>query len=178
MSTSTSCSSKPSAVCCAAERQRTSSTYCKYADYLNREHDELPNLKVDKSIATTKRFDALKVFMTMQSVDQSNCDMYDHLLEQTLEVADFDSEAWRFWAACWAVTVDCAVPCGTEQRAVSKRWAWFRQTESDVLRLEALTRGVGSTAKFAVDGKALKFTILNPCLTTSDFKSQLKNSNL
>uniref|UniRef100_UPI0038F702E7 pyridoxal-dependent decarboxylase n=1 Tax=Streptomyces galilaeus TaxID=33899 RepID=UPI0038F702E7 len=32
-----------------------------HADYLNREHDELPNL-VDKSIATTKRFDALKVF--------------------------------------------------------------------------------------------------------------------
>ncbi|MFA0678776.1 aspartate aminotransferase family protein, partial [Vibrio sp. 10N.222.51.A6] len=59
-----------------------------HADYLNREHDELPNL-VDKSIATTKRFDALKVFMTMQSVGPKQLgDMYDHLLEQTLEVAD------------------------------------------------------------------------------------------
>ncbi|MCV5900954.1 pyridoxal-dependent decarboxylase, partial [Escherichia coli] len=55
---------------------------------LNREHDELPNL-VDKSIATTKRFDALKVFMTMQNVGPKALgDMYDHLLAQTLEVAD------------------------------------------------------------------------------------------
>ena len=59
-----------------------------HADYLNREHDELPNL-VDKSIATTKRFDALKVFMTMQSVGQAQLgEMYDHLLAQTLQVSD------------------------------------------------------------------------------------------
>uniref|UniRef100_UPI003F58D0F8 pyridoxal phosphate-dependent decarboxylase family protein n=1 Tax=Vibrio cholerae TaxID=666 RepID=UPI003F58D0F8 len=42
-----------------------------HADYLNREHDTLPNL-VDKSISTTKRFDALKVFMTMQNVGLNN----------------------------------------------------------------------------------------------------------
>ncbi|MEO0889597.1 MAG: aminotransferase class III-fold pyridoxal phosphate-dependent enzyme, partial [Pseudomonadota bacterium] len=59
-----------------------------HADYLNREHDELPNL-VDKSIATTKRFDALKVFMTMQNVGPKALgDMYDHLLAQTQQVAD------------------------------------------------------------------------------------------
>ena len=59
-----------------------------HADYLNREHDELPNL-VDKSIATTKRFDALKVFMTMQNVGPKALgDMYDHLLVQTQQVAD------------------------------------------------------------------------------------------
>ncbi len=38
-----------------------------HADYLNREEDVLPNL-VDKSIATTRRFDALKVWMTLQNV--------------------------------------------------------------------------------------------------------------
>lgn len=58
-----------------------------HADYLNREHDELPNL-VDKSISTTKRFDALKVFMTMQNVGPDVLgEMVEHLIEQTQCVA-------------------------------------------------------------------------------------------
>ncbi|MEH6454356.1 MAG: aspartate aminotransferase family protein, partial [Psychromonas sp.] len=48
-----------------------------HADYLNREDDELPNL-VDKSIATTKRFDALKMFMTLKAVGADTLgEMYD-----------------------------------------------------------------------------------------------------
>ncbi|EMG7549724.1 MULTISPECIES: pyridoxal phosphate-dependent class III aminotransferase [Vibrio] len=141
-----------------------------HADYLNREHDELPNL-VDKSIATTKRFDALKVFMTMQSVGPKALgDMYDHLLEQTLEVADMirDTKHFELLAEPSLSTV------------------LFRATHESAdldelnktLRLEALTRGIAVLGETIVDDKtALKFTILNPCLTTADFESLLSKIN-
>ncbi|ELB2807176.1 pyridoxal phosphate-dependent class III aminotransferase [Vibrio alginolyticus] len=141
-----------------------------HADYLNREHDELPNL-VDKSIATTKRFDALKVFMTMQSVGPKALgDMYDHLLEQTLEVADMirDNKHFELLAEPSLSTV------------------LFRATHESAdldelnktLRLEALTRGIAVLGETIVDDKtALKFTILNPCLTTADFESLLSKIN-
>ncbi|MGR5237672.1 hypothetical protein [Vibrio alfacsensis] len=46
------------------------------------------------------------------------------------------------------------------------------------LRLEALTRGMAVLGETIVDGKtALKFTILNPCLTTADFESLLSKIN-
>ncbi|MGR5419109.1 pyridoxal phosphate-dependent class III aminotransferase [Vibrio diabolicus] len=141
-----------------------------HADYLNREHDELPNL-VDKSIATTKRFDALKVFMTMQSVGPKALgDMYDHLLDQTLEVADMirDNKHFELLAEPSLSTV------------------LFRATHESAdldelnktLRLEALTRGIAVLGETIVDDKtALKFTILNPCLTTADFESLLSKIN-
>jgi len=142
-----------------------------HADYLNREHDELPNL-VDKSIATTKRFDALKVFMTMQSVGPKQLgEMYDHLLDQTQQVADLirDHKGFELLAEPALSTVlfravDSNDHSGNKVTDLDK----FNQT----LRLEALTRGVAVLGETVVDGKsALKFTILNPCLKTSDFKS-------
>ncbi|RTZ16745.1 aminotransferase class III-fold pyridoxal phosphate-dependent enzyme [Vibrio aquaticus] len=143
-----------------------------HADYLNREHDELPNL-VDKSIATTKRFDALKVFMTMQSVGPDTLgEMYDHLLDQTQRVASLvqSHEGFELLAQPSLSTVLF--------RAVLPDQLGNKVTDLDelnkTLRLEALTRGVAVLGETVVDGKsALKFTILNPCLTISDFESLL-----
>ena len=142
-----------------------------HADYLNREHDELPNL-VDKSIATTKRFDALKVFMTMQNVGPKQLgEMYDHLLEQTLQVADLlqKHDGFELLAEPSLSTVLFRfVPSNGQSESNVIDLDKLNQT----LRLEALTRGVSVLGETVVDGKsALKFTILNPCLTTSDFKS-------
>ncbi|AUI86368.1 aminotransferase class III [Vibrio azureus] len=142
-----------------------------HADYLNREHDELPNL-VDKSIATTKRFDALKVFMTMQNVGpQVLGDMYDHLLVQTKEVAEMirDHADFELLAEPSLSTV------------------LFRATHGDknldelnkTVRLQALTRGIAVLGETIVEGKTtLKFTILNPCLTTADFESLIHKINI
>lgn len=140
-----------------------------HADYLNREHDELPNL-VDKSIATTKRFDALKVFMTMQNVGpQALGDMYDHLLEQTLQVADLVHQRKGFELLT--------------EPALST--VLFRVTNSQVtdlcklnqkVRIEALVRGIAVLGETSVNGQsALKFTILNPCLALSDFEQLLND---
>ncbi|WP_070967680.1 pyridoxal phosphate-dependent class III aminotransferase [Vibrio sonorensis] len=142
-----------------------------HADYLNREHDELPNL-VDKSIATTKRFDALKVFMTMQSVGpQALGQMYDHLIEQTQAVAQMVDGHSGFELL--------AQPCLSTVlfRAVDAKVSNVDELNKRV-RIEALTRGVAVLGETVVDGNtALKFTILNPCLTLSDFETLLSNIN-
>ncbi|WP_117234606.1 pyridoxal phosphate-dependent class III aminotransferase [Vibrio maerlii] len=146
-----------------------------HADYLNREHDELPNL-VDKSIATTKRFDALKVFMTMQSVGPKALgEMYDHLLAQTFEVADLirHHSDFELLAEPSLSTVLFRLK-SVRAKNVSQDLDTLNQT----LRIEALTRGVAVLGETVVDGKtALKFTILNPCLTLKDFESLLSKIN-
>ncbi|MCR8923023.1 pyridoxal phosphate-dependent class III aminotransferase [Dasania sp. GY-MA-18] len=137
-----------------------------HADYLNREHDNLPNL-VDKSIATTKRFDALKVFMTMQNVGpQALGEMYDHLLAQTQQVAELvaNTEGFELLAkpALSTVLFRCVRGTGDLDELNRK------------LRLEALVKGVAVLGETRVDDKsALKLTILNPCLTTADFEALL-----
>ncbi|WP_404969964.1 pyridoxal phosphate-dependent class III aminotransferase [Vibrio campbellii] len=146
-----------------------------HADYLNREHDELPNL-VDKSIATTKRFDALKVFMTMQNVGPKALgDMYDHLLAQTQQVADM-VRAHEEFELLAEPALSTVLFRATNVRTNNA------STDLDelnkALRLEALTRGIAVLGETIVDGKtALKFTILNPCLTTADFESLLLKIN-
>lgn len=143
-----------------------------HADYLNREHDELPNL-VDKSIATTKRFDALKVFMTMQNVGPNTLgEMYDHLLGQTQQVANLvrNSDGFELLAEPALSTVLF--------RAVNSEAVDLDELNK-ALRLEALVRGVAVLGETVVDGKsALKFTILNPCLKISDFESLLNKINI
>ncbi|ENM5927868.1 pyridoxal phosphate-dependent class III aminotransferase [Vibrio mimicus] len=138
-----------------------------HADYLNREHDTLPNL-VDKSISTTKRFDALKVFMTMQNVGPKQLGaMYDHLLAQTQQVAELvrQHKSFELLAEPSLSTVLF--------RAVNEQASDLNELNK-VVRLQALVRGVAVLGETIVDGKtALKFTILNPCLKISDFESLL-----
>lgn len=139
-----------------------------HADYLNREEDVLPNL-VDKSIATTRRFDALKVWMTLQNVGpQALGSMVDHLLNQTQQVADMVNQRPHFELL--------AAPCLST--------VLFRYTGSDrgldldalnkQIRLDALVQGRAVVGETVVDGHvALKFTLLNPCLSLTDFEQLL-----
>ncbi|SKA66674.1 pyridoxal phosphate-dependent class III aminotransferase [Enterovibrio nigricans] len=139
-----------------------------HADYLNREEDVLPNL-VDKSLATTRRFDALKVWMTLQNVGpQAIGSMVDHLLNQTQLVADMVNHRSNFELL--------AAPClstvlfrfkgnekGSDLDALNKQ-----------IRLDALVQGRAVVGETIVDGKvALKFTLLNPCLLLTDFEQLL-----
>ncbi|WP_299018118.1 pyridoxal phosphate-dependent class III aminotransferase [uncultured Photobacterium sp.] len=142
-----------------------------HADYLNREDDLLPNL-VDKSIVTTKRFDALKVLMTMQCVGtQALGSMYDHLLGQTQKVADMINQS-----------ADLELLAAPSLSTVLFRHVGFGAVDADQLnkhlRMEALVKGVAVLGETVVGGKvALKFTILNPCLKMSDFEGLLNQIN-
>ncbi|WP_036826954.1 pyridoxal phosphate-dependent decarboxylase family protein, partial [Photobacterium sanctipauli] len=144
-----------------------------HADYLNREDDLLPNL-VDKSIATTKRFDALKVLMTMQCVGpQVLGAMYDHLLNQTQQVADLINQSAEF-----ELLADPALSTVLFRFVGSNEESKLDGINKQ-LRIDALTQGKAVLGETVVDGKvALKFTILNPCLTMSDFESLLTEINL
>lgn len=138
-----------------------------HADYLNREHDTLPNL-VDKTLATTKRFDALKVFITMQSVGKDTLGaMYDHLLDQTQQVAELV-------AGCDGFELLAKPSLSTVLFRVSEPSDSDLDSLNQLVRIEALTRGHAVLGETTIDGKsALKFTILNPCLEMSDFKALL-----
>jgi L-2,4-diaminobutyrate decarboxylase len=141
-----------------------------HADYLNREEDELPNL-VDKSIATTKRFDALKMFMTLKSVGaQTLGEMYERLLELTADVADSVKQNDDFELCCQPLlsTVLFRLSKKYQQGLNDQQFNQLHQR----LRLQLLTSGEAVIAETKVDGKLyLKFTLLNPCLTLTDFAS-------
>ena len=144
--------------------------FCHHADYLSREGDLLPNL-VDKSIATTKRFDALKMYMTLKSVGANTLgEMIDQLIIMTQEVANTVKENKNFTLCCdpLLTTVLFCLSSEFQGDLSDDEFNKFHQT----LRLQLLTSGDAVIAETKVDGKLfLKFTLLNPCLTKSDFDS-------
>lgn len=143
-------------------------TLLHHADYLNREGDELPNL-VDKSIATTKRFDALKLFMTMKAVGEKQLGaFYDYLLSLTQQVAEKINENSHFELCCTPLlsTVLFRLSPDLQGELSDSEFNQLHQT----LRLQLLTSGEAVIAETKVDGQlVLKFTLLNPCLTLNDF---------
>jgi diaminobutyrate-2-oxoglutarate transaminase/L-2,4-diaminobutyrate decarboxylase len=145
-------------------------TFCHHADYLSREGDELPNL-VDKSIATTKRFDALKMFMTLKSVGAETLgEMIDQLMTLTPQVADLLKNNENFELCCDPLlsTVLFRLSAKYQGELTEKEFNERHQT----LRLRLLTSGDAVIAETKVDNKVyLKFTLLNPCLTLNDFDS-------
>ncbi|AGH81587.1 pyridoxal-dependent decarboxylase [Psychromonas sp. CNPT3] len=142
-----------------------------HADYLNREGDELPNL-VDKSIATTKRFDALKMFMTLQAVGAKTLgEMYDTLLDLTTKVAKLIESSLEFELCCQPLLSTVLFRL-SDQGTMSD--VVFNQLHQKI-RLQLLTRGDAVIAETKVDGKLFfKFTLLNPCLTIDDFAPLLE----
>lgn len=148
--------------------KRNFNTLLHHADYLNREGDELPNL-VDKSIATTKRFDALKMFMTLKAVGAEKLGlMYDDLLALTGQVADLVKQNNRFELCCEPLLSTVLFRLSEQGTLTDEAFNQLHQT----LRLALLTSGNAVIAETKVDGKLfLKFTLLNPCLTINDFDS-------
>jgi len=148
-------------------------TFCHHADYLSREGDELPNL-VDKSIATTKRFDALKMFMTLKSVGEKTLgEMVDQLMILTPQVAELVKENDNFELCCDPLlsTVLFRLSARYQHDLTDQQFNELHQT----LRLTLLTSGDAVIAETKVDGQVyLKFTLLNPCLTLDDFDSLFK----
>ncbi len=153
--------------------KRNFSSLLYHADYLNREGDELPNL-VDKSIATTKRFDALKMFMTLKSVGAETLGaMYDKLLELTAQVAACVKQNEHFELCCEPLLSTVLFRL-SEKYQGALTVDEFNQLHQK-LRLQLLTKGEAVIAETKVDGKLyLKFTLLNPCLTLTDFDSLFK----
>ena len=136
-----------------------------HADYLNREEDEEDgyiNL-VGKSMQTTRRFDALKVFMAFQTRGK---DGFDEMITKVIDNADY------FWSLI-KDDPDFIVPVKPELSSVV-----FALTDGDEVnkrvRRRLLENGtvIGQTV---MNGKVmLKFTLLNPNLDFSDFPALIE----
>ena len=127
-----------------------------HADYLNREEDEEEgyiNL-VDKSLQTTRRFDALKVFMAFQTRGRKG---FASIIDTAVENAGY------FYSR---LIEDPVFIAPVEPEISSVVFAVIDGDEANKnIRKRLMNEGtvIGQTSK---DGKVmLKFTLLNPALT-------------
>ncbi|ELY93557.1 pyridoxal-dependent decarboxylase [Natrialba chahannaoensis JCM 10990] len=143
------------------------------AAYLNPEdHDDagVPNL-VSKSVQTTRRFDALKPYLTFRTLGRTGL---ASLVESTLTLADdasqllADADDFRLVndPTLNAVVFQYRPETNMDDDAVSRLNAAVRE--------ELLAEGRAVVARTAVDGvTSLKFTLLNPMATLDDVAAML-----
>jgi glutamate/tyrosine decarboxylase-like PLP-dependent enzyme len=97
--------------------------------------------------------------------------MVDHLVVQTQQVADKVAQTTNLQLL--ATTSLSTVLFRLNHQGVENLDALNQK-----VRIEALTRGVAVLGETTIDGQsALKFTILNPCLSMSDFDNLLNQIN-
>ncbi|MFD9967932.1 pyridoxal phosphate-dependent decarboxylase family protein [Streptomyces sp. NPDC059017] len=144
-----------------------------HADYLNPRRtveEKIPN-QVDKSLQTTRRFDALKLWMTLRVM---GADGVGQLFD---EVCDLASEGWRLLAA------DPRYDVVVEPRLSTLVFRYVPErvtspAEIDRANLHArkalFASGEAVVAGTKVDGRQyLKFTLLNPETTVADIAAVL-----
>ena len=139
------------------------------AAYLNPEDDDAPNL-VAKSVQTSRRFDALKPYLTFRALGRERL---AELVESTLRLADDAAER---------ITADPALELAADPslntvvfRCIPDRDhptlgadEWADRLNAEV-RQRLLDDGAAVVARTEVDGSVyLKFTLLNPLATVAD----------
>ena len=141
-----------------------------HADYLNPADAEEPN-QVDKSLQTTRRFDALKLWTTLRALGADGIgSMFDAVLDLAARVHD---ELER--------DVDFELIGRTQLSTVLFRYQPVDVTDAQADRLVPLVRrvlfesGRAVVAKTVVDGRpCLKLTLLNPDTTLDDVRAVLE----
>ena len=141
-----------------------------HADYLNPAHSAAPN-QVDKSLQTTRRFDALKLWLTLRIM---GADAVGELFD---DVVDLAAEAWE------ALAGDPRFEVVTRPRLST---LVFRYVPSEPVTADLLDRanlharsalaatGAAMVAATTVDGRHyLKFTLLNPRTSVHDITDVL-----
>ncbi|WP_269844856.1 pyridoxal-dependent decarboxylase [Trinickia soli] len=136
---------------------------------MNRESDDLPNL-VDKTLSTTRRFDALKVYMMLRALGcEAMGAMVDHLLAQTRAIAEKirNSTQYELLAPPRLSTILFRYVVGDSRVSIDE----FNRG----LRSALLQKGVAVLGETVVNEQvALKLTILNPCLREAEFDELLQ----
>jgi L-2,4-diaminobutyrate decarboxylase len=151
-------------------RDKSNFNYIKLnADYLNPEDDEetgIPNL-VTKSIQTTRRFDSLKLFMSLQSIGRKTfAEMIDYTLMLANETAEFINE-----------DPELELMNHPEINAVVFRYVGRKDNinkRNIAIRSTLLEEGQAILARTQVNGSVyLKLTLLNPRTTMKDIETIL-----
>jgi L-2,4-diaminobutyrate decarboxylase len=124
-----------------------------HADYLNPAEGAFPN-QVDKSLQTTRRFDALKLWMTLRTLGP---DAIGAMFDRVCALAD---EAWDWLAS--DPRFEVAAP-PSQLSTVLFRLAGADDDTHRLAREALAASGDGMVAATRVEGRiALKLTLLNP----------------
>ncbi len=145
------------------------------AAYLNPEGDAergVPNL-VSKSLQTTRRFDALKPYVTFRALGREGL---AGLVEYTLDLAEAAAErlaADPAFELLHEPTINTVVfryrPTGVPDGTSREEWTDYVNRE---IRKRLLSEGEAVVARTEVDGVAsLKLTLLNPRTTLGDVEA-------
>jgi L-2,4-diaminobutyrate decarboxylase len=145
-----------------------------HADYLNPERDdedeELPNL-VDKSLQTTRRFDALKLFVALRAHGRR---LLGEAVEATIDLA---AEAARLIDA--EPRLELARPASLNTvlfRSVPRSPAGAAELDAinEQVRLGLLHGGGAVIGRTRLDGRVhLKLTLMNPATGHGDLRELL-----
>lgn len=146
-----------------------------HADYLNPEDNEdlgIPDL-VTKSLQTTRRFDALKLFVSLQTVGrQTLAQMLDTTIDLASSTAQLIKDDPAFELAAYPTINAVAFrycPQLTKNDLLERSNQINRQ-----IRLNLITQGDAVIAQTKVGSYThLKFTLLNPRTTLSDIQGLL-----
>ena len=155
------------------KNKRSFSHIVRHADYLNPESDHasgIPNL-VEKSVQTTRRFDALKVLLTFQLL---GTDLFGRMIEKTMRLAKETAELLKA-SPRWELGNEPVLT------AVLFRYIPNRSQDAEYtnnVNLEIHRRlfesGKLIMARTRHKGKVyLKFTMLNPMQTLSSIREHL-----
>ena len=135
-----------------------------HADYLNPQDSAHPN-QVDKSLQTTRRFEALKLWMTLRVMGadavgdhlDAVIDLTDAVGAELTVMPDIDVAA----APQLSTIVFRHAPAGLDEAALARHNA--------AIRAELFDEGRALVAATKVDGRSyLKLTLLNPMATPDD----------
>ncbi|MFF1823045.1 pyridoxal phosphate-dependent decarboxylase family protein [Kribbella sp. NPDC058245] len=145
-----------------------------HADYLNPAHtraEQIPN-QVDKSIQTTRRFDALKLWLTLRTM---GADAIGQLFD---EVIDRAADAWTLLDADRRYEVLVRPRLSTLVFRYLPATGGYTDAEIDLANRHArkalAASGEAVVAGTVVDGRHyLKFTLLNPATTLDDIADVL-----
>ncbi|MFC7439647.1 pyridoxal phosphate-dependent decarboxylase family protein [Laceyella putida] len=145
------------------------------ADYLNPEEDErqgIPNL-VAKSVQTTRRFDALKLWISMQTIGRAQfAELINHTIELAQKTAQLISEDPQLELINKEPSLNAIVFRYAAQTAANEPAALNKQNQlNQSIRQALLQSGQVVLAQTKVGGMhCLKLTMLNPRMTMEDVK--------
>lgn len=148
---------------------------CFHADYLSREGDEEPNL-VDKSLSTTRRFDALKLWFSLQTLGRQG---FADMLQQIQYLAQYTANTIRqhphldlLVEPNLTTVLFRLVKPNNEDTSTRYYSDQFHQR----LRRQLLQSGKAVIAETRIESQLfLKLTLLNPCVNENNI-DQLLNT--
>lgn len=141
-----------------------------HADYLNPLASGEPN-QVDKSLQTTRRFDALKLWATLRALGSDRVgELFDAVIDLAATVHDEiarDPDLELVGRSQLSTVLFRATPQGTDAAAQDALVAQVRRVLFD--------SGRALIAKTVIDGRpCLKFTLLNPEASLDDIRAVLR----